>query len=362
MKPSCQAHREDRSARESAIRMEAYDYPLPPERIAQEPVTPRDASRLLVLDRVDGAIRHLLFRDLPEVLAPGDLLVLNDTRVFPARLAGRKQSGGRLEFLFLERDRSRGTWKTLCNGTRELRRGMKIDFGEGVAGEVGDRVGEITHLTFSEGVDVEDLLDRRGSLPVPPYIRRRTEDPRERMDRERYQTIFARRRGAVAAPTAGLHFTEELFRRLEARGIRTAFLTLYVGPGTFLPVRALDARRHRIHAERFHLPENTARAIAQTRELGFRVIAVGTTPARVLEHLVLRGELGASDGECDLYVLPGHVFRSVDALITNFHLPRSTLLLFVAAFAGRERILGAYREAMERSYRFYSYGDATLIL
>lgn len=349
-------------AEEPAIWMEDYDYPLPSGRIAQEPAVPRDASRLLVLDRAGGATRHLRFRDLPEVLAPGDLLVLNDTQVFRARLAGRKPTGGRIEFLFLGKDRSRQTWKTLCRGTRELHRGMRIDFGEGVAGEVRDRAGEVTHLALPPEVDVEALLDRRGSVPLPPYIRRSREDPRDPLDDARYQTVFARTRGAVAAPTAGLHFTAELFGRLEARGIRTAFLTLHVGPGTFLPVRALDARRHRMHAESFMLSADTARAIAETRERRARVIAVGTTPARVLEHLALRGEAGAAEGECDLYILPGHVFRRVDALITNFHLPRSTLLLFAAAFAGRERILGAYREAMARDYRFTSYGDASLIL
>ncbi len=341
------------------LRLEDYDYPLPEHCIAQQPVTPRDASRLLVLDRSGTLSRHLGFRDLPDLLDPDDLLVLNDTRVFPARLRGRKATGGALEFL-LTRPLGEGRWEALCNGTRELRPGAAIEF-PGASARVEGRCGEGVVLSFATEAVVEDLLERSGEVPLPPYIHRdRAEVCRE--DRDRYQTVYARRRGAVAAPTAGLHFTEDLLARLEARGIRRATVTLHVGPGTFLPVRVDDPREHRVAPERFMLPGETLEAIDATRRRGGRVVAVGTTVCRVLEHGALRGLAGAAEGECDLTILPGHRFLRVDALITNFHLPRSTLLLLVAAFAGRERILEAYRDAIDRGYRFYSYGDAMLIL
>jgi len=347
---------------EPPVLLSDYDYSLPPERIAQEPATPRDSSRLMVLDRSRGSIAHRRFRELPELLGEGDLLVLNDTRVFRARLEGRKPTGGRIEFLFVRQGREPGTWEVLCDGARGLRTGTILDFGEGFAGEVRGRIGEAVLLGFPGGADVPEMLERRGAMPLPPYIRRDPDDPRCRADGERYQTVYARCTGAVAAPTAGLHFTPGLLRALEERGIGSAFVTLHVGPGTFLPVRVGDARRHRIHSEPFRLSGETARAVEETRRRGNRVVAVGTTAARVLEQVAEGGPLGEAEGECGLYVLPGHRFRCVDALITNFHLPRSTLLLFVAAFAGREAILGAYREAVLREYRFYSYGDAMLIL
>ncbi len=343
------------------VLLSEYDYPLPPESIAQQPVTPRDASRLMVLRR-GGGIQHRAFRDLPELLGPGDLLVLNDTRVLRARMEGWKPTGGRLEFLFLRPGPSGGTWEALCEGVGELRTGMEVRFGGDAHAAVVGRAGEGVILAFPEGTDVPGILERHGAMPLPPYIRRGAEDPRSREDAERYQTVYARHPGAVAAPTAGLHFTPALFEVLERRGIAVAFVTLHVGPGTFLPVRSSDARRHAMHAEAFRLSAEAAAAVERARERGGRVVAVGTTAARVLEHVAAKGDLGEAAGECDLYVLPGHRFRCVDALVTNFHLPRSTLLLFVAAFAGREAILGAYREAVERGYRFYSYGDAMLIL
>ena len=339
--------------------LEEYDYPLPERCIAQEPVTPRDASRLLLLERSGNPTRHLGFRDLPALLDEKDLLVLNDTRVFPARLRGRKATGGALEFL-LTRPLGEGRWEALCNATRELRAGAAIEF-PGAAAQVEGRQGEGIVLRFAAEVKVEDLLERSGEVPLPPYIRRPTGGSRA-ADRERYQTVYARTRGAVAAPTAGLHFTEELLARLEAKGIRRCFVTLHVGPGTFLPVRVADARLHRVAPERFALSDPTLQAIDATRRRGGRVVAVGTTVGRVLEHAALRGIRRAEEGECDLTILPGHRFLQVDGLITNFHLPRSTLLLFVAAFAGRQRILSTYRDAVERGYRFYSYGDAMLIL
>ncbi|MCI0407894.1 MAG: tRNA preQ1(34) S-adenosylmethionine ribosyltransferase-isomerase QueA [Acidobacteria bacterium] len=336
-----------------------YDYPLPPERIAQEPVSPRDSSRLLTLEHGSGKREHRSFRDLPDLLDSKDLLVLNDTRVFRARIFARKPTGGRLEFLFV-RHLGGGTWEALCNGMREIREGISIQF-PGETARIAKRCEDTVILEFSPSADVPGLLDREGEVPLPPYIHRDKGESRAEGDSSSYQTVFARHRGAVAAPTAGLHFTPELLRCLQEKGVRSTFVTLHVGPGTFLPVRALDARQHRIHSEQFFFPREAAQALAQTRERGGRVVAAGTTVARVLEHVALGSALHEAEGECDLYVLPGHKFRCVDALITNFHLPRSTLLLFVAAFIGRERILEAYREAIERQYRFYSYGDAMFL-
>jgi S-adenosylmethionine:tRNA ribosyltransferase-isomerase len=317
----------------------------------------------MVLDRRREPAGHASFADLPSRLDPGDLLVLNDTRVFPARLEGRKATGGRMDFLFLREHPRPGVWEALCEGVRELRPGMTVRFGEGNAAEVLGRSDESIVLAFPAGFDVRSLLARCGSVPLPPYIRRAPNDRRSPDDAERYQTIYARQAGSVAAPTAGLHFTAELMQRLGDRDVRAAFLTLDVGPGTFLPIRTEDARSHRIHAERFRLPEDTVSAIREAQRRGGRIVAVGTTTARVLEQAAERGgPLRGGEGECTLYVLPGHRFRCVDALITNFHLPRSALLLFVCAFAGREKILTAYRRAVESGYRFYSYGDAMLIL
>jgi S-adenosylmethionine:tRNA ribosyltransferase-isomerase len=349
----------DRAA-SSSIRIQDYDYPLPEERIAQEPVAPRDASRLMVLDRGSRTRVHRRFRELPALLRPRDLLVLNDTRVVPARLVGRKMTGGVVECLLLEEIRP-GGWEALCNGTRELRPGTSIRFGDVVEARVGERRGETVVLEFPAKTAVPSLLEAWGEVPLPPYIHRSRDDRPRVRDRDGYQTIYARNPGAVAAPTAGLHFTEDLLSRLAPAGVETAFLTLHVGAGTFLPIREEDARDHRIHSEAFRHPEEAALAVRRTRERGGRVVAVGTTVARVLESLGREGAMRPAEGRCDLYVLPGHRFDVVDALITNFHLPRSTLLLFVAAFAGRDWILESYREAVERHYRFYSYGDAMLI-
>ena len=343
-----------------AIRMSDYDYPLPADRIAQAPVSPRDASRLLVLDRGGGNLRHLRFRDLPSLLRPGDLLVVNDTRVRPARIRGRRPGGGTAEFLFL-REESAGTWVVMCDATRKLRPEMPIDFGDGAVARVASRDGEQVTLRFEAGADAAALLERWGEVPLPPYIHREAGESAA-IDRERYQTVYAKSSGAVAAPTAGLHFTDPLLDRVREAGAGVASVTLHVGPGTFLPVRTEDAREHRIQSEAFEVSEPAAEYVRRTRDAGGRVLAVGTTSARVLEHLAGTGGVRAAAGECDLYVLPGFRFQAVDGLLTNFHLPRSTLLLFVAAFAGRDRILSAYREAVTAGYRFYSYGDAMLIL
>jgi len=364
-----------------------FDYELPPGRIAQRPA-PRGESRLLVLD-AEASARHRRVRDLPALLAPGDLLVVNDTRVIPARLfAHRAPGGGRVELLLVEKVGAR-EWDALARPGRKARPGTRLDLGGGLtavtaarpaaaaetatgegrgAGGAGGVPGEgearaapatpaegdgRLRVVFSE--PVESHLDRRGHMPLPPYIKR----PDEAADRERYQTVYARRPGAVAAPTAGLHFDEELLAAVEARGVAVAALTLHVGIGTFKPVTAALVHEHRMEAERYEIPEAAAAALAATRAAGGRVVAVGTTVVRALEGAVQAdGVVPAGPGRTDLFITPGWRFRVVDALLTNYHLPRSTLLMLVCAFAGRERVLAAYREAIAEGYRFYSYGDA----
>jgi S-adenosylmethionine:tRNA ribosyltransferase-isomerase len=339
--------------------LDALDYVLPPERIAQRALEPRDAARLLVLERASGARTHARVRDLPDRLRPGDLLVRNATRVLPARLRGRKLTGGAAEALLLG-DAGGGRQRALLRAGGRLREGLKLRFeGRGLAldAEVAAVAGDgSVLLAFGAGASPYAL----GEAPLPPYIRR--SEPRPEDD-ERYQTVYARVPGSVAAPTAGLHFTPELFEALAARGVGCAELVLHVGPGTFRPLRDEDLARGRLHAERYELPEATAAAIAAARSAGGRVVAIGTTSARVLEHCAAEdGAVRAGSGETELLLRPGARFRAVDALVTNFHLPRSSLLLLVAAFAGGEAVRAAYAEALERGYRFYSYGDAMLIL
>jgi S-adenosylmethionine:tRNA ribosyltransferase-isomerase len=342
-----------------SVALADYDYALPEGRIAQEPAEPRDAARLLVLERASGARHHARVRELPDWLAPGDLLVRNATRVLPARLRGRKATGGAAEALLLGAPGARRQRALLRAGGR-LRVGQKLRFeGAGLAldAEIAAlRDDGSVELAFADGPSPFAL----GEAPLPPYIRR---DAPRAADSERYQTVYARVPGAVAAPTAGLHFTPALFEALAARGVAAADVVLHVGPGTFRPVQPADLAAGRLHAERFELPPETAAAVARTRAAGGRIVAVGTTSARVLESRAREGGLvepGA--GETELLLAPGARFRAVDALLTNFHLPRSSLLLLVAAFAGREAVLGAYAEALERGYRFYSYGDAMLLL
>jgi S-adenosylmethionine:tRNA ribosyltransferase-isomerase len=337
-----------------------YDYALPPERIAQEPASPRDAARLLVLERASDVRRHAHVRELPAWLRPGDLLVRNATRVLPARLRGRKATGGTAEALLLGPAPGTRRFAALVRTGGRLRVGLKLRFeGAGLAldAEIAALAEEgRVELAFAEGPSPFAL----GEAPLPPYIRR---DAARAADAERYQTVYARVPGAVAAPTAGLHFTPELFEALAARGVAVADLVLHVGLGTFRPVRSEDLAAGRLHAERFELPPETSAAVARTRAAGGRVVAVGTTSARVLETRALPGGLvAAGAGETELLLAPNTRFRVVDALLTNFHLPRSSLLLLVAAFAGRERILEAYADAVARGYRFYSYGDAMLLL
>ena len=327
-----------------------FDYQLPEELIAQAPLSERDASRLLVLPRVEGEIQHRGVRDLPLLLAEGDLLVANDARVIPARLHGRKQgTGGRVELLLVE-PLGGADWLALGQAGKPLRAGQRVEvLGSAVEIVQVRQGGELVVRLPLEGEALWKFLDEAGELPLPPYIRH-VPGPQ---DSERYQTIFARERGAVAAPTAGLHFTPALVGKLRERGVGLAFITLHVGPGTFLPVRAQRTEDHRMHKERFVVPTGTARAIEAAR----RVIAVGTTALRALE--ASGGRPG--EGSTDLFITPGYEFRTVDGLFTNFHLPRSTLLMLVAALAGLPRILQAYREAVARRYRFFSYGDAMLI-
>lgn len=337
----------------------AYDYDLPPEAIAQQPVEPRDHSRLLVLDRGTGATEHRHFADLPDLLDHGDLLVLNDTRVIRARLFGRKQPGGGQVELLLVRQLGAGRWEAMLRASGRLRAGLRIDLPDGSEAALV-RALERPHweVALPEDDRLECLLEAHGHVPLPPYIRR----PDEAADRERYQTVYARASGAVAAPTAGLHFTPHLLARLDAAGIARAMVTLHVGPGTFRPLDAEALRTGRLHREWYQLTPEVAARILRVREAGGRVVAVGTTATRVLETCApTLGRLEPGSGETDLFIHPPYRPRIVDALVTNFHLPRSSLLMLVAAFAGRERVLAAYAEALRAGYRFYSYGDAMLI-
>jgi len=342
------------------VKLSDFDYHLPPDRIAQRPTPRRDESRLMVIPRRGDGVRHHRFRDLPELLKPDDLLVLNDTRVVPARLHGRKETGGRVELL-LSRPVGDGRWEVMVRG--KTRVGSRLLLADGALTATVETVEagptRVVRLEPSERLDA--ILRDHGEIPLPPYIDRPTGDTEE--DRERYQTVFSAHPGAVAAPTAGLHFTPELLARLAARGIERVAVTLHVGPGTFRPVTAERITDHRMETERYTVSEAAAATIEAARGAGRRIIACGTTATRVLETVWQRhGAVVAGSGESDLFLYPGERFGVVDGLITNFHLPRSTLLMLVAAFTGRERILAAYAEAIREGYRFYSYGDAMLVL
>lgn len=332
-----------------------FDYELPEDRIAQDPA-PRGASRLLVID-AEGEERHRQIGDLPDLLAPGDLLIVNDTRVIPARLFARRvPTGGKVELLLAEKT-AEMEWTCLVKPGRKARPGTRLRLHSELEAEVTTRGDDGRH-TVRFSCPIEPLLDEIGHVPLPPYIHR----PDRPEDRRRYQTVFARHAGAIAAPTAGLHFTDELMRRLEERGVETARVTLHVGLGTFKPITAALVHEHRMDEERYHLPQATVEAVARTRARGGAVVAVGTTVVRTLEGVAAAhgGRLVAGDGRTNLFIYPGHRFQVVDRLLTNFHLPRSTLLMLVCAFAGRERVLAAYEEAVAEGYRFYSYGDAML--
>ncbi|ADU26960.1 tRNA preQ1(34) S-adenosylmethionine ribosyltransferase-isomerase QueA [Ethanoligenens harbinense] len=335
-----------------------FYYDLPPERIAQEPLAQRDQSRLMTLDRATGAVGHRHFYDLPDLLLPGDCLILNNSRVLPARLYGnREKTGGRVEFVLLN-EKKRDEWEVILRPGRTARVGARYVFGGGLLKaevleiiEDGNRIVRFEH----EG-DFYRLIEQIGEMPLPHYITHRLKD------KERYQTVYAKESGSAAAPTAGLHFTPELLEHLRQKGVRIGYVTLHVGLGTFRPVKADTIEKHVMHSEHYELPEETAALIRETKASGGRVVGVGTTSCRTLESVAQRyGEIRAAEGWTDIFIYPGFQFQVLDALITNFHLPESTLIMLVSAFAGREHVLHAYQEAIAEQYRFYSFGDAMLL-
>lgn len=336
-----------------------FDFELPKELIAQTPLERRDASRLLVLERDSGAMQHRHFYELPEFLRPGDCLVLNDSRVLPARLIGRREPGGGVCELLLLTDRGGDIWECLVRPGKKLRPGARVTFGDGalraeIEAEVAGR-NRLVHF-FYEGIFLE-VLEQLGEMPLPPYIREKLSD------RERYQTVYCRDPGSAAAPTAGLHFTQELLGRIQDMGVQLCYVTLHVGLGTFRPVKEDDILDHEMHSEFCIVPEETARCVTETRRAGGRIIAVGTTSCRTLESFAAEdGTLRPGSGWTNIFIYPGYRFKCIDALITNFHLPESTLIMLVSALAGRENILSAYRTAVAERYRFFSFGDAMMIV
>lgn len=341
------------------MRLDEFDYALPASAIAQRPAAVRDAARLLVIDRARGALGDHVFGDLPDLLRPGDCLVVNDSRVLPARILGRDSGGRAVEILFVE-PVTETRWRALVRPGRRFRAGALIDAGAGarlsVVAIAEDGLRDLERLDGT----VPDLMERHGLPPLPPYIGHFAAPGPE--DRERYQTVYADPPGSVAAPTAGLHFTPAMLQTLRARGVEVHALTLHVGPATFRPIKTADVRAHVLAPERVTISPAIADAVNAAKRDGRRVVAVGTTTTRALEGAMGKGGLEPRSGTVDLYITPGHHFRVVDALLTNFHLPRSSLLVLVAAFAGRELVLKAYAHAVHAGYRFYSYGDATLIV
>jgi S-adenosylmethionine:tRNA ribosyltransferase-isomerase len=342
------------------MRVDDFDYELPEELIAQVPLTARDASRLMVLTRSEHLVEHRHFRDLPEYLRPGDVLVLNDTRVIPARLAATRPTGGKVEILLLT-PRGGDVWECLARPGRRAQVGQTLTFAGGrMTGLVLGKTeygGRVVQLSAAAGLDVDSLVDAVGEMPVPHYIKSRLDQP------ERYQTVYARERGSAAAPTAGLHFTPDLLGQIEGAGVVIARVTLHVGLGTFRPVKTEQVEEHVMHSEHYEVSAETAEAINSARAAGGRVVAVGTTTVRTLESSAdADGRVAPGAGWTSIFIYPGYVFRAVDAMVTNFHLPKSTLIMMVSAFAGREFVLDAYRHAVEEKYRFFSFGDAMLIL
>jgi len=348
-----------------------YNYRLPVELIAQKPAGRRDQSNLLVMDRRTAKVSHHRFDALENLLNAGDVLVVNNTAVIPGRLVGKKDTGGKVEVLIcsfngydnpqaIKEDR---VYECLVKAAKPPRTGSSFHFDEGLTAKVIERRDGTYLIKFCTEADFETLLDRIGKVPLPPYIKRSPDLAPPCDDRTAYQTVYASEKGAIAAPTAGLHFTPELLERLKAKGIGIVAITLHVGYGTFLPVRAQDIRSHQMHSEAYSIPASVADKINSARTAGYRVVAVGTTCVRTLEYAsVSGGRVQAGNGRCDLFIYPGYRFKAIDAMITNFHLPKSTLLMLVSAFAGRENVLKAYKEAIKRKYRFYSYGDAMLIV
>lgn len=350
-----------------SYRLEDYDYDLPEQLVAQTPSPERDRCALMVLHRSTGIVEHCRFVNLPSYLRPGDVLVLNDTRVVPARLLGVKETGGRVELLVLDPYKPRQVgraegYRCLVKSSKPAKEGLRLLIEGQVEARVVRRFENGQALVFFDHDNLLEFLETKGRVPLPPYIRRDTHEERVQ-DRADYQTVYAQQPGAVAAPTAGLHFTRELLEALEALGVNLVRITLHVGFGTFAPVRTEDIRHHTMHSERVQVSEVAATRIHKAKEEGRRVMAVGTTVVRTLEWTACRfGSVTAVSGTCDHYIYPGYKFRVVDGMITNFHLPKTSLLLLVCAFAGRETILAAYKEAIRREYRFFSYGDAMLIV
>jgi len=342
------------------MKVEEFDYHLPPSLIAQYPPPQRGQTSLMVLHRQTGAIEHRSFGDIAQYVGPSDLLVMNNTRVLPARLIGKKETGGQVEMLLIPPwNGIEGEWKALIKGGGKMKPGARIRFEQSLEGEVGEVKNGIGKVSFSGQGEVIDILLKIGHVPLPPYIKRGDEP----LDRERYQTVFAERDGSIAAPTAGLHFTHDLLQSLRGNGVRITTITLHVGIGTFAPVKAQDVEDHTMEAEWIEIAEETAREIEDTKARGGKVIAVGTTTTRALESFSNRsGGVKPGKGLTSLFIHPPYRLRVINGLITNFHLPKSTLVMLASAFAGTDLLMKAYQEAIRRKYRFYSYGDAMLIL
>jgi len=340
------------------VKVKDFDFYLPEELIAQHPMEKRDEARLLVLDKKTGEIEDKIFKDILDYLTPNDCLVLNNTRVLPARLIGSKEeTGGKMEFLLLKR-KEKDVWETLVKPGKRAQIGARFIFGNGELkaevigmGEEGSRIVKF----YYEGI-FEEILDQLGQMPLPPYIKEKLDN------KEMYQTVYSKEEGSAASPTAGLHFTEELLEKIKGKGVKLAFLTLHVGLGTFRPVKVEDIQEHIMHSEYYKMDKETAEIINTTREKGGRVIAVGTTSCRTLETIGdIEGKVKEQSGWTDIFIYPGYKYKVVDALITNFHLPQSTLLMLVSALAGRDNIMNAYNMAVEKEYRFFSFGDAMFI-
>ena len=342
------------------MKIEEFDYHLPASLIAQYPSSQRGDTSLMVLHRETGEIEHRSFRNITEYLNSGDLLVVNNTRVLPARLIGKKETGGRVEMLLIPPwNGKKGEWKTLIKGSSKLKQKTRIQFEHGLEGEIDEVRDGKGKVSFSCAGEVVDVLRNFGHIPLPPYIKRGDEP----LDRDRYQTVFAEHDGSIAAPTAGLHFTHETLRLLAKKGVRTTTITLHVGIGTFAPVKTREIQEHRMEAEWAEISEETARKIEETRARGRKVVTVGTTTTRCLESFADgKGGVKPGSGMTSLFIFPPYRFRVIDGLVTNFHLPKSTLIMLVSAFAGKDFLAKAYQEAIRRKYQFYSYGDAMLIL
>jgi S-adenosylmethionine:tRNA ribosyltransferase-isomerase len=342
------------------MRVEEFDYHLPRSLIAQYPFPQRGGTSLMILHRQTGVIEHQAFQDIAKYLRAGDLLVMNNTRVLPARLLGKKETGGKIEMLLVPSwNGTKGEWSALIKGAGKVKRGARIRFEPGFEGEIEDLKDGKGRVAFSYQGEVRELLEKIGHIPLPPYIKREDEP----LDKERYQTVFAERDGSIAAPTAGLHFTDKLLQSLRENRVRTAMITLHVGTGTFTPVKTHDIEEHTMEAEWIEISEETVQEIKATKARGGRVVSVGTTTTRALESFSGGdGAVRSGKGMSSLFIYPPYRFRVIDGLVTNFHLPKSTLIMLVSAFAGKDALMRAYQEAVLRKYRFYSYGDAMLIL